>query len=428
MSAPSLMCRTSLFILMMAVGLAAYGADAPATVAHKHAARRRHVAAAPAHTAHRATAHTAARSETARAHSRVARTHSHVPLRRRTEREVRHSEEARRWRETSAREIRAREIRASEIRNVGVRTTTERAVSDRIITDRATTDRPIADQPSTDRRATERPEIKMKQSDALDNGAVGRAQADVPETGVSAPKTDMEADSGPEATEQADDADVHTPPAVDLPEPSSLHLSRGGMPAPMRGSLALLERQDARLQADGLERIEDENDLAARIAHHLLVPLPASAALTVNPELPTDHRYCRPWTARFVADIARLHEAAFHKPLEVNSAVRTVAYQQHLMRINGNAAPAEGDIWSPHLMGATIDIGKKGMSWPEIAWMRRRLTDLEAEGKIDVEEEFQQACFHITVYKSYVPTRRVRPPREVPAQTESTEASAATGQ
>lgn len=420
MSAPSLMCRTSLFILMMAVGLAAYAADAPATVAHKHAARRRHVAAA-AHTAHRAKAHTAARSETARAHSRVAHPHSYVPLHRRTEREVRPSEESRRWRETSA-----REIRASEIRRVGVRTTTERAVSDRNITDRVIADRPIADQPSTDRPATERPATERHST--LDDGAVGRTQADVPETGVSAPKTDVEADSGPEATEQADDADVHTPSAVDLPEPSSLHLSRGGMPAPMRGSLALLERQDARLEADGLERIEDENDLAARIAHHLLVPLPASAALTVNPELPTDHRYCRPWTARFVADIARLHEAAFHKPLEVNSAVRTVAYQQRLMRINGNAAPAVGDIWSPHLMGATIDIGKKGMSWAEIAWMRRRLTDLEDAGKIDVEEEFHQACFHITVYKSYAPTRRVRPMHQAPSQTESAEASAATGQ
>ncbi len=35
--------------------------------------------------------------------------------------------------------------------------------------------------------------------------------------------------------------------------------------------------------------------------------------------------------------------------------------------------------------------------------MRRRLAGLQAAGKIDVEEEFQQACFHITVYKSYAP-------------------------
>ena len=186
-------------------------------------------------------------------------------------------------------------------------------------------------------------------------------------------------------------------------EETSLHIARGGMPPPLRGSLALLERQDDRLQAEGLERIEDDQDLAGRIAHHLLVPLPASDALTINAQLPPLHRYCRPWTAKFLADLARAHEAAFHRPLEVSSAVRTVAYQERLMRINGNAAPAEGDLVSPHIMGATIDIAKAQMTLPEIAWMRRRLLALEATGKIDVEEEFQQACFHITVYKSYAP-------------------------
>ena len=30
---------------------------------------------------------------------------------------------------------------------------------------------------------------------------------------------------------------------------------------------------------------------------------------------------------------------------------------------------------------------------------------LQIVGKIDVEEEFQQTCFHITVYKSYVPEK-----------------------
>jgi len=29
-------------------------------------------------------------------------------------------------------------------------------------------------------------------------------------------------------------------------------------------------------------------------------------------------------------------------------------------------------------------------------------------GKIDVEEEFRQACFHISVYKNYVPAAAAR--------------------
>ncbi|MGD0890534.1 MAG: DUF5715 family protein [Terracidiphilus sp.] len=214
----------------------------------------------------------------------------------------------------------------------------------------------------------------------------------------------------------------------------SLHTSRLGMPAPLVGSRAILEHQNAMSDAEGLERIEDEEDLADRIAKKLLVPVPTSIALTVNGNLPVNHRYCRPWTALFLSDLARSHAAEFHRPLEVSSAVRTVAYQKQLMEINGNAAAAEGDIVSPHLTGATIDIAKSPLSRQEIAWMREHLLPLEQAGKIDVEEEFQQACFHITVYKSYAPmvhhgTRSTATPlraaKQKSAEPETTRPSAA---
>jgi AMMECR1 domain-containing protein len=89
--------------------------------------------------------------------------------------------------------------------------------------------------------------------------------------------------------------------------------------------------------------------------------------------------------------------------LQVNSAVRTVEFQQHLVHINGNAAPAEGDTASPHLTGQAIDIAKHGLSLTEIAWLRGYLLPLVQEGKVDVEEEFQQSCFHISVYRKYLP-------------------------
>jgi hypothetical protein len=44
-----------------------------------------------------------------------------------------------------------------------------------------------------------------------------------------------------------------------------------------------------------------------------------------------------------------------------------------------------------------------------MAWMRQRLLALQSAGKIDVEEEFRQACFHITVYKGYAPAAVPRP-------------------
>lgn len=171
--------------------------------------------------------------------------------------------------------------------------------------------------------------------------------------------------------------------------------------SPLKGSLESLTRQNERMEADGLERILDEDDLSSRIEQKLLVPIPESTSLAVNTDLPETHRYCRPWTANFLSDLAREHGAQFHKPILVSSAVRTVEYQQQLMRRNGNAAAAEGDVVSPHLTGGTVDIAKTGMSRQELVWMRNRLLSMQVDGMIDVEEEFRQSCFHITVYKNY---------------------------
>ncbi len=125
--------------------------------------------------------------------------------------------------------------------------------------------------------------------------------------------------------------------------------------------------------------------------------------LHIDERLPENRRYCRPWVAKFLTDIARAHYARFHTPLQVNSAVRTVEFQDQLRRTNGNAAPSEGDTASPHLTGLAVDIAKKPLSHTEIAWMRGYLLPLEQQGKIDVEEEFQQSCFHMSVYRKYVP-------------------------
>jgi hypothetical protein len=182
---------------------------------------------------------------------------------------------------------------------------------------------------------------------------------------------------------------------------ASLQRTRMVTPSPLKGSLESLTRQNERTEADGLERILDEEDLASRIEQKLLVPLPESGALAVNPDLAENHRYCRPWTADFLSDLATAHASRFHRPILVSSAVRTVEYQQQLVRRNGNAAAAEGDIVSPHLTGGTIDIPKQGMSRQELSWMRDWLLARQLAGTIDVEEEFRQPCFHITVYKSY---------------------------
>jgi hypothetical protein len=175
------------------------------------------------------------------------------------------------------------------------------------------------------------------------------------------------------------------------------------VPPPMRGTREILAHQNLIADEEGLSRIQDDEDLRRMRADRMLVDFPESASLRVNAELASDRRCARPWTVRFATEIARAYYERFHQPLQVNSAVRTVAFQLRLQRVNGNAAGIGGEMASPHLTGQAIDFGKHDMSTAEIAWMRTYLRPLMQAGKVDVEEEFQQACFHISVYRSYAP-------------------------
>jgi hypothetical protein len=173
------------------------------------------------------------------------------------------------------------------------------------------------------------------------------------------------------------------------------------VPAPLRGSREILVHQNEMADAAGLERIQNDEDLQRLRYQHQLVEVVDTTALHVNPELPENRRFARPWTAKFATDIARAYYARFGEPLELNSAVRTISYQLRLQHVNGNAAAITGETASPHLTGQAVDFGKREMSRAEIAWMRMYLTPLMNSGVIDVEEEFQQACFHISVYRKY---------------------------
>lgn len=192
--------------------------------------------------------------------------------------------------------------------------------------------------------------------------------------------------------------------------------------SPLRGTHASLVRQNERDRADGLTRIETEHELQEMVREHSLIPLPLNAELQADPRLAQDRRYTRPWTAHFLRDLGRMYTHRFGDALVITSAVRPASYQQKLTWRNGNAAPANGAIASPHEFGATIDIGKKGMTAREMAWMRGYLLPLQQAGQIDVEEEFYQACFHITVYKNYVPAPVMRPQPEMADRQVDTEA------
>lgn len=193
----------------------------------------------------------------------------------------------------------------------------------------------------------------------------------------------------------------------------ALYYRRGRliMPPALKGSHEILLHQNQVADSEGLERIRDDSDLEQMRSNKILVALPTGMGIQTDERLPMNRRYCRPWTAVFLNSLARAHYARFHTPLQVNSAVRTVEFQQRLQRTNGNAAPAAGETASPHLTGQAVDLAKHGLSLTEIAWLRGYLLPLVQEGKVDVEEEFQQSCFHISVYKKYLP--QPAPKREI---------------
>ena len=241
----------------------------------------------------------------------------------------------------------------------------------------------------------------------------------VPPATSSPAETDVAPAQGDESAAIAGTGNPLAEPPVSQASPTAGQVAELNVPRvygryALRGTHDSLVRQNQRTEEDSLERIEDDADLQDRIARGQLVHVPEFSGLMVNPDLPDDRRYCRPWTADFLTDLSRAYEAKFHKPLVVSSAVRTVEYQKHLMRVNHNAADAEGDIVSPHLTGATIDIAKSGLSRSQMQWMRDHLFAYQTAGVIDVEEEFRQRCFHITVYKNYAPASSPNQPHHEP--------------
>ncbi|MBI2635588.1 MAG: D-alanyl-D-alanine carboxypeptidase family protein [Parcubacteria group bacterium] len=170
----------------------------------------------------------------------------------------------------------------------------------------------------------------------------------------------------------------------------------------LRGSSDAIERQNKQADLENLSRLT-EKQLGTFKKSGLLVPLPISKGVIVDDRLPKKYRYCRPWVLQFLVDLGENYETRFGKQIQVNSAVRTVEYQEELQKRNRNAASAKaGSQQSSHLTGATIDIAKKDMSYRELAWMRNHLIVLERKGLIEATEEFHQEVFHIMVFNRYL--------------------------
>jgi hypothetical protein len=160
-------------------------------------------------------------------------------------------------------------------------------------------------------------------------------------------------------------------------------------------------RQNEEINRLQLARIADDDELDALVQKQELVALPSDKFVRVDPRLDENRRYCRPWTQDFLNDLGQAYYKEFRQPIQVNSAVRTVAQQEKLMRHNGNAAPADGPIASSHLAGLTVDIAKHGMNRKQRKWMEQYLVRLRDQGLIEAAEERKQAVFHVMVSDRY---------------------------
>lgn len=168
-----------------------------------------------------------------------------------------------------------------------------------------------------------------------------------------------------------------------------------------RGSHELLVKENEQLDLLGLTRIADDDELARLEEQEDLVPLNETSALKVSEDLPTNRRYCRPWTRDFVQDLSEAYYKQFRRPIEVTSAVRTMAQQRKLRRRNRNAAPELGDTASTHLTGVTVDILKRGMTRRQHKWLEQYFLPLRQLGLIEPVEERRQPVFHVMVSDDY---------------------------
>jgi len=172
-----------------------------------------------------------------------------------------------------------------------------------------------------------------------------------------------------------------------------------------KGSHEMLVKQNEIIDQMELPRIADDDELETIISNEELVPLQESSSLRIAANLKETRRYCKPWTRDFVEDLSQAFYEEFKKPIQVNSAVRTVAQQKKLRRHNRNAGPIEGETASTHLTGITLDLSKRGLTKKQHAWIEQYFLPLKEAGLIDPIEERRQPVFHVVVFDRYTEWR-----------------------
>ena len=181
----------------------------------------------------------------------------------------------------------------------------------------------------------------------------------------------------------------------------SPHVGRPAAPRLFVPSHESLLAQNAAVDALGLERIKDDGRLRSLVADYELVPVTDNRYVRVDPRLESKRRYCRPWVDLFLQDLGHDYWEAFGRPIQVNSAVRTVLTQKRLRRRNSNAAPWSGDTASAHLAGVAVDLQRRGLTRAQVRFIQGRLAPLARSNRVSVGEELRHPCFHVVVTGEY---------------------------
>src|ERR1035438_8594844 len=102
----------------------------------------------------------------------------------------------------------------------------------------------------------------------------------------------------------------------------------------LSGNTAAQIAQNRESDRLGLQRIRDEKELISLVRSGKLVPLAVTPSLGIDPRLPLNRRYLRPWSKQLLMDLSTAFTIRFGQPLTLTSAVRTMQVQRRLLRWN----------------------------------------------------------------------------------------------
>ncbi|MGH7390584.1 MAG: DUF5715 family protein [Candidatus Rokuibacteriota bacterium] len=194
--------------------------------------------------------------------------------------------------------------------------------------------------------------------------------------------------------------------------PSLARLEEGGLEldgTPLPAHAGDLRRENRAADRQQLSRMRDLGMVRRFVGAGLLVRVPMQARAHRVEGVRASLRVARPWTKRFIEQLAHAFHALFDERLKVTSLTRTVRVQRELRHRNANAAPARGALRSTHLTGASVDVSKASLSAREVGWLRVVLRRLERRRLLHATEEFQQPHFHVMVYRRYLAYARGLP-------------------